>query len=87
MKKLRLTIVFVLLSVGVVEASGITETEEMRDEAKKASIDFITNNRSNLLLWSMVMVLKRDGDEKFIRESIMEDVNCLCLIVRHRYIR
>ena len=74
MKKLILTIVFVVLCVGVVEASSIIETEEMRDEATRASIDFVTNNRSNLLLWSMIMVLNRDGDEKFIRESIMEDV-------------
>jgi hypothetical protein len=74
MKKLILTIVFVVLSFGVVEASGIIETEEMRDEATRASIDFVTNNKSNLLLWSMIMVLNRDGDEKFIRESIMEDV-------------
>ncbi|MHC4268217.1 MAG: hypothetical protein ACYSTS_07095 [Planctomycetota bacterium] len=74
MKKLILTIVFVVLSVGVVEASGVKGTEEMREEATRASIEFVTNNRSNLMLWSMMMVLKRDGDEKFIRESIMEDV-------------
>ncbi|MCP4267010.1 MAG: hypothetical protein GY777_15810 [Candidatus Brocadiaceae bacterium] len=80
MKKLILAIVFVVLSVGVVEASDIVEesdiieTEEMREEATRASIEFVTNNRSNLLLWSMVMVLNRDGDEQFIRESIMEDV-------------
>ncbi len=70
-----------MLSVGVVEAS-IIETEEMRDEATRASVEFITNNKSNLLLWSMIMVLKRDGDEQFIRESIMEDVE---LFMSKRY--
>ncbi len=35
----------VVLSVGVVEASGITETEE----ATRASIEFVTNNKSNFL--------------------------------------
>ncbi len=74
MKKLILSILFVVLSVEVVEASGVIVAEEMREEATRASIDFVTNNKGNLLLWSMMMVLKRDGDEKFIRESIMEDV-------------
>ncbi len=74
MKKLILSILFVVLSVEVVEASGVIVAEEMREEATRASIDFVTNNKGNLLLWSLMMVLKRDGDEKFIRESIMEDV-------------
>ncbi len=74
MKKLILTIVFVVLGVGVVEAIGVEGTEEIRVKATRASIDFVSNNRSNLMLWSMMMVLERDGDEQFIRESIMEDV-------------
>ncbi len=82
MKKLILAIVFVVLSVGVVEASDIIEKEGMREEATKASIEFLTNNRNNLLLWSMVMVLERDGDEQFIRESIMGDVE---LFMSKRY--
>ncbi len=82
MKKLILVIVLVGLSVGVVEASGVTETEKMIDEATRASIDFVTNNESNLLLWSMIMVLKKDGDEKFIRECIMDDVE---LFMSKRY--
>ena len=82
MKKLILAIMFVVLSVGVVEATGIIETEGMREEATRASIEFVTKNESNLLLWSMIMVLKRDGDETFIRESIMEDVE---LFMSKRY--
>ncbi len=82
MKKLILVIVLVGLSVGVVEASGVTETDKMIDEATRASIDFVTNNENNLLLWSMIMVLKRDGDEKFIRECIMDDVE---LFMSKRY--
>ena len=82
MKKLILAIMFVVLSVGVVEASGVKGTEEMREEATRASVDFVSNNRSNLMLWSMMMVLKRDGDETFIRESIMEDVE---LFMSKRY--
>ncbi len=82
MKKLILAIVLAGLSVGVVEASGVTETEKMIDEATRASIDFVTNNESNLLLWSMIMVLKKDGDEKFIRECIMDDVE---LFMSKRY--
>ncbi len=82
MKKLILIIVLVGLSVGVVEASGVTETDKMIDEATRASIDFVTNNENNLLLWSMIMVLKKDGDEKFIRECIMDDVE---LFMSKRY--
>ncbi len=82
MKKLILAILFIVLSVGVVEASGKTETEEIIGEATSASIDFLTNNRNTLLLWSMIMVLDRDGDEKFIRESIMDDVE---LFMSKRY--
>ncbi len=82
MKKLILAIVLVGLSVGVVEASGVTEADKMIDEATRASIDFVTSNESNLLLWSMIMVLKRDGDEKFIRECIMDDVE---LFMSKRY--